>query len=1024
MKEKASFKENGEDQIPRVDPDAPGLAPGEELAIDPGGGDEIDPIRKWWDETEATSREKARNRRLEELEAGAEGILDAEGRPLPRRRKKIEPPVIEVEDIPGLSAPKEISDPVIDDESPLRPLIGAESGADSRNEADGLSLEGFSVTPLKRHAREEGEPDEFDLTELFGSKSGEPVSGEAMPGGTDREDQASSGDCENDKKFDLAGSSAVVSVETVVIGPRYEDPGFDPGDLLKPLAETEESALHFEFPDFEDEFSAPLAKADISLSASPYGETEVSSDESGKFELASITTGPKAGSEPVREAVEMAAAPEKIVVPVTDDAFEAKNRDLVEGNGMKKIPEAKTGDLQAEASDDVADVSPADAKEGIPAAGLADARKKAGCWTVFATLFFFAALLLIALIGVAGWFAWSRLGDFETELSSRVRADLGEKGVFLDYGDWVYRFPRGLVFDEVTIFDDATRQRPLVRASAVGLNVDLLALAKTPGEFSAGEINFQDSSLSLFEAGDLVTTIEGVDGEIFASQESIRVDRISALLGGWQVTLRGIVTLPQETADPGESIAPALDAKAPSAPVVLDFSAFKALEPWLALGDSGGKAPALNLAFAMDADQPDLAAIEGTILGREVIWHGVDIASVTATFNVVPETGELSVPSFQIGYGQGFIGGRLAIDTATQRLRIDQVQSTVDVLALLGQYKPAWVEKWKSIRLVDAPSLQMTGEVPFEDPAQADLKVRYDHRQGLVLALEKGDLPLRDLRGNFTVNRGSIETNDAAFELFGGSVMLNGATRLTDESRPFNGLVEITGLAMEKAAAFFGKTESGMSGRLSFVFRGVGYSDMPKIRGGGTLRVEEAVIPGFPVLGEIQDYVGRAVPAFGVKGQGNIVGSYIIESGVLVASDLTVANTAARIVTNGSVNLSSYETEYTTRAELDSALAAATGLTDKAITFAGKGPLSDPAVTLKAFPIEFASASLGNILGTSPRSLETLRIVPGVEEAVGAFADELGEPGITIHPEVIMFFKTLLGEEATAPEAPAEPQAE
>ena len=100
--------------------------------------------------------------------------------------------------------------------------------------------------------------------------------------------------------------------------------------------------------------------------------------------------------------------------------------------------------------------------------------------------------------------------------------------------------------------------------------------------------------------------------------------------------------------------------------------------------------------------------------------------------------------------------------------------------------------------------------MPFEDPAQADLKVRYDHRQGLGLALEKGDLPLRDLRGNFTVNRGSIETNDAAFELFGGSVMLNGATRLTDESRPFNGLVEITGLAMEKAAAFFGKTESGM----------------------------------------------------------------------------------------------------------------------------------------------------------------------------------------------------------------------
>jgi large exoprotein involved in heme utilization and adhesion len=659
----------------------------------------------------------------------------------------------------------------------------------------------------------------------------------------------------------------------------------------------------------------------------------------------------------------------------------------------------------------------------LPAA-LPAPRRKAGCWTVFATLFFFATLLLVAGLGVAGWLAWSRLGDFETELTGRVRADLEKKGIYLDYGDWGYQFPRGLVFDEVTIFDDATRERPLVKASGVGLNVDLLALAKSVGELRAGEINLQDSSLSLFEAGNLVTTIEGIDGEILAGNEEVRVDRLSALLGGWRVTLNGTVTLPQASGDSDATSASA-DGEAASAPLALDFSAFKVLEPWLALGGGEGNAPALDLTFAMDADQPDLATIEGTILGREVVWQGVDIASVTATFNVVPETGELSVPSFQIGYGQGFIGGRLAVDTATQRLRIEQLQSTVDVLALLGQYKPAWVEGWKSVRLVDAPSFQLTGEIPFEDPAQAELKVRYDHRQGLVVATEKGELPLRDLRGNFSVSRGSVETNDAGFELFGGSVMLNGATRLTDEARPFNGLIEITGLSLEKAAAFFGKDGSGMSGRLSFVFRGVGYSDIAKIRGGGTLRVEEAVIPDFPVLGQLQDYVGRAVPAFGVKGQGNLNGAYIIESGVLVASDLTVANTAARIVTNGSVNLVSYETDFTARAELVPSLASATGLTEKAITFAGKGPISAPAVALKSFPIEFASVSLGSILGTSPRSLATLQVVPWVEYAVAAFADQLGGPGVTIHPEVTTFFKSLLGEEAPAPEeSPAPPQEE
>lgn len=1081
MKEKASFKESGEDRIPRVDPDAPGLAPGEELAIDPVGGDEIDPIRKWWDEAEATSREKARNRRLEELEAGAEGILDAEGRPLPRRRKRPEPLKIEVEDIPGLPGPKEASAPVIADESPVIPLTVVESAAGEDHEDKGLSLEDFAVAPLKRHPREEGEMDELDLSELFGSKPGESetlteVEAVAVPEDKDHDDLTESNEDGTSPAENLGSASEDSSADQ-----GKEDPGLDLGDLFKPVAAKEAPALHFEFSEIGNE-SPALVAADIPISEEanePVDEADVGTEADLPLSDEATAAGEK---DPVpvaaeTESDELAAifeAPEKNNAPVPVEALRVDqvhdDTDEVEGNQLEvgteqedkvEDPATEVGEKDADEapepivaeksiessnSEPVGEAgasSPNDRPEQnpgtdpaplvktdaagsavVPAAALPEPRRKAGCWTVFATFFFFATLLLVVGLGLAGWFAWSRLGDFDVELTSRVRADLEEKGIYLDYGDWGYQFPRGVVFDEVIIFDDATRERPLIKATGVGLNVDLLALAKAPRELSAGQINLQDSSLSLFEAGNLVTTIEGIDGEILAGSEDIRVDRLSALLGGWQVTLNGVVTLPQASAVSGEPSAPVADGGSAVAPLTLDLSAFKALEPWLALGDSGGNAPALDLTFAMDADQPDLATIEGTILGREVIWQGVDIASVTATFNVVPETGELSVPSFQIGYGQGFIGGRLAIDTVTQRLRIEQLQSTVDVLALLGQYKPAWVEGWKSVRLVDAPSFQVTGEVPFEDPARADLKIRYDHRQGLVVAVEKGELPLRDLRGNFAVNRGSLDTNDAGFGLFGGSVQINGATRLTDEARPFNGLIEITGLSMKEAAAFFGKDESGMSGRLSFVFRGVGYSDIRKIRGGGTLRVEEAVIPDFPVLGEIQDYAARAVPAFGVRGEGNVTGAYIIESGVLVASDLTVANTAARIVTNGRVNLSSYETDFTALAELVPSLASATGLTGKAITFAGKGPLSDPAVTLKTFPLEFASVSLGSILGTSPRSLGTLRIVPGVEEAVGAFADQLGGPGVTIHPEVTTFFKSLLGEEAPAPEAPAESQAE
>src|SRR5690606_18421614 len=229
-----------------------------------------------------------------------------------------------------------------------------------------------------------------------------------------------------------------------------------------------------------------------------------------------------------------------------------------------------------------------------------------------------------------------------------------------------------------------------------------------------------------------------------------------------------------------------------------------------------------------------------------------------------------------------------------------------------------------------------------------DLQVRYDHREGLVVALERGELPLSDLRGTFTVNRGAVETNDAGFELFGGSVRVNGAIRLTDEARPFNGLVEITGLSLDKAASFFGKEHTGMSGKLSFVFRGVGYREVEKMRGGGVLRIEEAILPDLPVLGAIQEYVGRAVPAFGVKGAGSV------ESGVVVASDRTVGSSGARIVPSGSLNHRSVETGLQGKADLVPALAAATGLSDKAITCEGRGPVQNADITLKECPLEFA----------------------------------------------------------------------
>jgi len=640
-------------------------------------------------------------------------------------------------------------------------------------------------------------------------------------------------------------------------------------------------------------------------------------------------------------------------------------------------------------------------------------KKKAGCWTIFATLFFIGSLLVFLGIAAVAVLVWSRAGDFGNEVTAVITEKLEEKRIYLDFGTWKYEFPRGLVFDEVTVFDDASKERPAIKASGIGINVDILGLVKGGGELGSAEISLKDSKLTLFEGPEIFAEVSGIDGEILAGAESVVVERLSSKVGGLLVDLTGQVNLtePEGGASTPDTEVKAPDAEPESDRLSLDFTVFRQIQPWLAVEGTGGEAPVLTVNFSMDAARPDLIELNGNLSGSEVRWHQVDFTSAVVAFTILPETGVIGFPSVQLGYGEGIIAATLTVDPGSNILRIGKFQSTVDIVSLLKSYQPDFAEKLKSVRFVDAPTIQITGEVPLADPTQADLEIRYEHGQGFVYLSGERELPLKDIRGTFKLSRGSLETNDAAADLFGGAVLVNGATRLTSDASPFNGLVEISKMPLDKAAVYFGQEKAGMSGNLFLTFRGVGYKDVSKIRGGGTLRIDEASLPTFPVLGPVQKLVGGIVPAFGAKEKGSATGAYIIESGVLLTNDLTIENGGARIITSGNLNLSSQETQFTSRGVLEQSLAAATGLADKAIVVEGNGPVTAPVIKISEFPIEFASVALGTVLGTSKESLGSLKeALAGSEDPAKVISGTIEEAtGIKIDPEITDLFKSFLG---------------
>ncbi len=866
MNEKASQKEGEEGTHPRPEVEAPGIPVGEELALGPVEGDEIDPLPKWWDESEDAERGKAENRRHEEGEA-AEAKRSRKPRPAPE--EKVEPD-------PG----ETVEEAAAEEEAGESSIVGMPE----------IDLGTIKV----KHRPKTDEPSD----EEEGDDSSAPP----------------------------------------------DDPG--------PAPEKFEDA--FEAKPALVPGSAAPAKKEATAPTKPEDETEEAE------ETTEDVPSPEAESE-------AEAKPESETVPVP-----AK-----EGEGTPTPPPVPV------IGDGLVPKEPA---------ASAPAKRKAGCWTVFATLFFIATIGVVGLLVVAAVFAWTQAGKFGEQAAAKVQEKLEAQGFHLDCGSWRYEFPGGLVFDEVTVYDDATKAKPALKISPLAMDVDFLSLAKDPGGLGRTEFSLRDSTVGFYEEGGLSSEIPGVDGEIVADTDGIVVERLAATFDGLRVRIEG----KGRSAQPG-----------------IDFPALlRAIRPWQAFEGTGGQAPLLTLIFAADAGDSGSATVEGTFAGTGVKWREIEFSSLSAAFRFDPATGVLSLPNVQAGYGGGLIGGTLSIDTASQIATIESLQSTVDFTALLPAYDPAWAERFKAVRFVDAPSLQIVGSLPLAEPAQADIEVRYSHRQGLVYLDGERELPFSDLRGRFRYARGVLETNDATARLFGGEVALNGSANFLRENRPFNGRVDVTGLSLKEAAGWFGQDGAGLSGRLALNFRGTGGFDsgLAGLNGGGDFRIEEAALPQFPVLGSVQSLVGGVVPAFAAKGAGSVTGAYIIESGVLVTSDLAVRNGGARIVVNGSLTLASAQTNFTATADLEPALAAATGLKGKAIQVAGSGPLREPVLKVRQFPIEFTASGLGEVLGTTPESLAGLKDLVGSENAAEVISGTVEEAAaLGLDPAVAELLKGLLG---------------
>lgn len=925
MSEKASGNENPSSESTEVEKAPSKVEPiGEEVSVDPEAGDLLDPVDRWWSDSkeEKTEEDGPRNRKLDPEEAER----------LAEKARKRE------EEIAKKSL-KEKSD------SDGDPPVAGDVASEEDEEKETIGESDSWRDDLESTSAEDDEPKEQEKT--------------PVETGLKKEDRA---------KAVLEGDLPPIPV--VSEEARDDDASISdsrPGGGTEAVTEegpekspVEENSEETRDENVEEIAIDPADSPEPSLKVDANSEEEESSDDESESDE-KVDSKEEDASESAPSEDEEETTVEKSAKPEGDDDSDSD-------------VETRKESEKDDSPEDETESSPASEEDAVFAVGSGKAsnkaKRKGGCWSVFTNLFFFGSLLLLLAIAAASFYAYSQWGKLEETISGTVESELAKRGYFVDYGGWRYQFPRGIVVEDISLYETSVKERAVLTASDVGVNIDFLKALKDWKSLGAAQVTFDDSELVFFHAGEQVGSMIDLDAEILASKESVKVQRFAALVGGVQVRLTGDLDLAGagegEEAEVAESNAEESVTEPPS------FAWMRDVAPYLDV-TSEGSPPVLEVEFFHALDREGELKAEGELKGENFAWRDISVSSVLANFRYTVADKVVEVPGFQMKYGEGMVSGDLSFDTESKMITVRECQSSVDLVRLLSDFSEDLKTKLAMVDFIDAPLVRLKGTVPIETPAESQVTFSYDHRGGMNLLLDEKVLKVESLGGDFTYERGGLQTDNFTASLFEGILQMNGIVRVTNDPIPFRGLINLTEMSLAEIGTYFAGEDLGLSGDVFLTFNGAGYAEITRISGGGTLRIDDAKLRSFPVIGPVQGFLGKVIPAFGIDENGSVRGAYVFESGVLVTNDLTVIQSGAKLRTNAMVRMESQYVDFTSTATLEETLAKATGLEGKEIVVEGEGNLDDVSMSLSGFPVEFATEKLSGVLGTSPETLSNLK---------------------------------------------------
>lgn len=305
--------------------------------------------------------------------------------------------------------------------------------------------------------------------------------------------------------------------------------------------------------------------------------------------------------------------------------------------------------------------------------------------------------------------------------------------------------------------------------------------------------------------------------------------------------------------------------------------------------------------FELRGTKPDLASIKGSgilRLGRTAV-RDAWMDRIESKFEIADSA--FVYRNFTITRGKGQATGTFVYDIGRREVRLDGVKSTLPPVDVMMWVDPKIADAIRPYRFRQPPQVLADGMIHLKDADKNALALKIDSQDGLDYDLLNRTLKFGRTQAGVDIKGKRLLANVKSAKLMGGEAAIRADVSIDDKNPVFSADLEVKKVDFAKLTKlYFDYDDSmgAMSGKFRFAAR---MKEEEKMRGEGSIRVEEGQVFAIPILGPLSDIINKIIPKAGYQSARLATADFRIGDEKITTDNLVIEGAGFSMFGNGDI---------------------------------------------------------------------------------------------------------------------------